>query len=824
MSRLLAIIAGMMLLGAVVVGVLSISAPTKPRKTNKQTAVVTAAMASDDPALPPLYDVPRLDRINVDGSGTSWGDRGMRVHQLANTSGKVQPENDIDADFRLGWNETGLLVLVTVHDDIPVEDSNPINGDSVELYLSTKVGDHNTIRAAIAPGIDPQHPKMRMRVLDLRTDPALRKAAPHITAARTKVDGGYIIEALLPWSNLNITPRMGMEVGFQLQVNDLDAQGQGSHLVWYPSLGTSRDPSKMQRLRLAASPAPTVSLAAFGDYPRFHRTRITVTGSPDLAGHKVEIVRKLPPRTAPQVVSDDSDASDDDDSPKSTPVATSGPIYKTLVRGKMDTDFVRPEIASAILTMPMPERGETYGTLDVLIDGRRAGVVDLPDPGKAASWILPEQLFVFKPCVFSTRAFPEGDFEDSSYVEDLVGSYETKITFYDADYNVVTTAEKPGRYGAVVDVRTEDGQTFKRYHTLFREANDFSWRNTDIPFTVKLPREMGISAAALKMQSQSVNTYFKELLHDEGVNRDSDTAVLMAGLFETRPSDQPLLRNSAASMDRAWWAGLKKKVGEPLYKHLVYLPVGYGELSASPKADEAKAKNEEVISLARGTAGLSQKPLARYPLVLFLHGKGERGDNLLQIKEAALPSRLEYDQKFREKFPAILLAPQCPSNGWWSTHELSMLIDEIQAKYRVDPDRIYVTGMSMGGYGTWAMASEFPERFAAIAPVCGGGDVAEAERLAHLPIWAFHGNKDNVVPFNESQKMVSAVQAIGGNIRLTAYAEAGHDAWTETYSNPELFTWLFAQKRSARPTTPVKTSPQIAGVTAPTTQPLGSAH
>jgi predicted esterase len=427
---------------------------------------------------------------------------------------------------------------------------------------------------------------------------------------------------------------------------------------------------------------------------------------------------------------------------------------------------------------------------------------------------MPYQEFSFKPCVFSTRAFPEGDFEDPSYVEDLVGSYEAKITYYDANYNLVTTADSPGRYGAVIEVRTDDGQTFKRYRTLFREPKDFSWRNTEIPFTVKLPKEMGISATALKVQQQSVNTYFKELLRDEGVNRDGDTAVLLAGLFETKPGTQARLANSSAAMDRAWWAGLKKKIGEPLYKHLVYLPVGYEEQATKGRRDEGMKGVE--------TAGASGSR-TRYPLVLFLHGKGERGDNLVQIKESALPSRLEYDAKFREQFPAIVVAPQCPANEWWSTDELAMLLDEVQTRYRVDPDRLYVTGMSMGGYGTWALASAFPDRFAAIVPVCGGGDLAEVDHLLHLPIWAFHGNKDDVVPIDESQKMVTALQSVGGDVRFTVYPDSGHDAWTDTYANPEVYTWLFSHKRVVGSEKTDK-RPLVAGVSAPTTMPTSASH
>ena len=454
-----------------------------------------------DAGLSPLYDIPRLDRITIDGKGDDWGDRGFRVNVLANSTNKVQPSSDIDASFRLGWNDRGLLVLVTVHDDIPFEDLNPLNGDSVEMLMATRRGEPDMVRAVIGPGVDSELPEeVRTRVFDLRKTPSPNKTAPTVEVARTKIDGGYMLEALLPWTNLGITPAIGRDVGFQLQVNDLDASSQGSQLVWYPSLRTIHDSTQMQRLRLASTPSPAVRSAAFGDYPHFHHTRIVVTAEAALAGQKVEVRQ----------------------------------VDRVMASGKLDPDFVRPELASAHLSLPMALRGEPYGALDVFIGGHRISQLDLPDPGDMAKWVMPYQEFVFKPCVFSTRAFPEGDFEDSSYVEDLIGAYETRVTFYDADYNVVTTAAKPGRYGAIVEVHAEDGKVWKRFRTLFRESKDFSWRNTDIPFTVKLPKEMGINAAAIRQQAHSVSEYFKELLGDEGINHDENTAVLLAGLFETK--------------------------------------------------------------------------------------------------------------------------------------------------------------------------------------------------------------------------------------------------------------------------------------------------
>jgi predicted peptidase len=178
----------------------------------------------------------------------------------------------------------------------------------------------------------------------------------------------------------------------------------------------------------------------------------------------------------------------------------------------------------------------------------------------------------------------------------------------------------------------------------------------------------------------------------------------------------------------------------------------------------------------------------KWPLILFLHGAGERGNDLELVKRNGIPKIVETI----EDFPFIAVSPQCPDTSWWGDEifTLNLLLDELVEKYNVDEERIYLTGLSMGGYGTWMMAAEYPERFAAIAPVCGGGNPETAQILKELPIWAFHGAKDDIVPIGESESMVNAVKEAEGNVQFTVYPEAGHDSWTETYNNPELYHWF----------------------------------
>lgn len=181
----------------------------------------------------------------------------------------------------------------------------------------------------------------------------------------------------------------------------------------------------------------------------------------------------------------------------------------------------------------------------------------------------------------------------------------------------------------------------------------------------------------------------------------------------------------------------------------------------------------------------------RWPLIIFLHGMGERGMTLADLERVKLhgiPKILDT----RPDFPFMVASPQCPQYSWWvaEVEGVNALLDEIIATHAVDPRRVYLTGLSMGGYGTWALAAAHPERFAAIAPVCGGGDPRWAAALKGVPAWVFHGAKDPVVPLAESEKMVTALGEVGGDVRFTVYPEAEHDSWTETYANPALYEWF----------------------------------
>jgi predicted peptidase len=173
----------------------------------------------------------------------------------------------------------------------------------------------------------------------------------------------------------------------------------------------------------------------------------------------------------------------------------------------------------------------------------------------------------------------------------------------------------------------------------------------------------------------------------------------------------------------------------------------------------------------------------RWPLMLFLQGAGERGDDLQLVKRHGVAKIVEE----QPAFPLLVVSPQCPPTEAWAPEPLLALLDDIEQHYDVDPERLYVTGLRMGGFGTWTVAIAAPDRFAAVAPICGG-DPSRVGVLRHLPVWAFHGARDPIVPLQRTVEMVEALRQCGGNVRFTVYPEAGHDAWTAMYANPERTT------------------------------------
>lgn len=263
-------------------------------------------------------------------------------------------------------------------------------------------------------------------------------------------------------------------------------------------------------------------------------------------------------------------------------------------------------------------------------------------------------------------------------------------------------------------------------------------------------------------------------------------------------------------------------------KHISAILVALGMVISMKSAVAAKETGfiDRVVKVGRTSyryqvyVPISWSKSKKWPVILFLHGAGERGDDGLLQTQVGIATAIRLHA---ERFPSIVVLPQCRKNVWWSEAAMEAqalkALDRSVKEYNGDPDRIYLTGLSMGGYGTWSLASKFPRKFAALAPICGGirpprsapgspagpSDdpsidpyAAVAQKVGKIPIWIFHGTADNAVPVSESRKMNEALRAVGGIAKYTEYEGVGHNSWDRAYGEPELMTWLLSQRRQSR--------------------------
>jgi predicted peptidase len=193
-------------------------------------------------------------------------------------------------------------------------------------------------------------------------------------------------------------------------------------------------------------------------------------------------------------------------------------------------------------------------------------------------------------------------------------------------------------------------------------------------------------------------------------------------------------------------------------------------------------------------------PATRWPLMLYLHGAGERSSNVFGVTWHGPPKLVRQGRDF----PFLIVAPLCPPKQWWADTKLRQLLDHVEKQYRVDTNRVYLTGMSMGGSGTWSLGLTDAKRFAAIAPICGNVKPAflkklspeQTEAIKSLPVWAFHGAKDPTIPVAASERMVDALKEMGcTKVVFTKYPNADHDSWTATYNNGAFYQWLMKYQR-----------------------------
>src|SRR5258706_2840708 len=641
-----------------------------------------ALYAADAEHWPPSYDIPRLDNITIDGDGGDWKDQGFRIEVLAPTDGKIVPSTDFDALVRLGWCKEGLLLLVAVVDRTPSPQQAKERleeGDSVELFVPAEsnragVRGKNMIHYVIAPGGDGLHPDFRYRIDD--PAPAEHQAIkPTLKVAGRKTGVGYIFEALV---GVTVEEEPTILPHFQIIVNDSHGAVRARH-TWFPADDTLTDHNHSHWLalgKLTSAPVKTPIAVVYSD---LRQSRITLLTHSDLLGQSVEV--SPGPSLREMIASNDL----------RMPFA--------LEKGSSITDR-----AGAYLNFPLPPLGRPYAPLNIYVDSKLIGRLTPVNIDGRRRNALAQIDLKFKPGVFSGDAFPSSDFADPAYARDLLGAgYTFRTTFYNADHESVEKPDKPGRYGAIVSITTDAGFALPpRLVTLFK-LKEAGARERDLELHMELPPQIGIDSQVVKEQQPALAEHLTERFID-GFSAEPDAALLLAAMAESKPGEGRLAgRNSIWARDQRWWLPIKRKLGLDRYHYLVNVPDHYEQVDD------------------------------KFPLILFLHGSGDRGDDLAQLghsgplkvatEDDALGRILRghADPKWKNVPGFILVCPQCPAGEWWSAQQLADVLDEVAGNYRVDLDRVYITGVSMGGYGAWELAVEFPERFAAIVPICGAG-------------------------------------------------------------------------------------------------------
>lgn len=717
----------------------------------------------------PVFDIPRIEHIAIDGHADDWGDGGLKVNMLCPMDGQPRPPSDIDARVRLAWDDRGVLVLAIVKDDCFVEDDN-LNTlwqrDGLEIFLADKRGGARLMQAVIAPGVDGQHNELRYKLHDHRKDKT-EKIDLGITAARGKTDGGYVMEILLPWSNIGVKPATGVEVGFTVFVNDMDKEGRLGNLAWYPGVGVPMDPMKTYSLRLSDKAGEPVNAAARDGGDGMKAIRVTVAAAKELAGRKASL---------------EADG-------------------KTIASGELKEDA---GWATVELTGRLPPFFVQYKVLDVLLDGRIVESLTMRNV-EALRWNALHSLDIaLDRYILTSSALPGWRFEDAKQAENILDGRTVAVSFYDAGLNEVKTADKTGVYTAAVEFH-RPGQTpiAHSYHTLLRLPDGTDLSAVQLAPTPQLPRELGIGDELARRYTKmlaNLNTFLDSGPTFKGRVLDTEVRCQQLLGIELRWGRQGQAGRNAANLAPMPIADSLQRsdIAAIVFGWLGQLEAG--KVTRGKTKTDPKTWNMYLIQDLRRKLGNpiryeyhTQMPpdldkTKKYPVIISLHGQnGGNGD----VADVWCPAKKFL--KNNPDFPFILIAPV--SRNTWHLPPLDDLYDEVLAKYPADPDRVYLTGFSMGGFASWAWMVEHPDRFAAVAPVCGLGSPDEAPLFKEVPIWVFHGEKDTAVPPTGNHAMVDALEKVGGRVRSTFYPDVSHDSWDHAYKTPELYQWMLRQER-----------------------------
>jgi CubicO group peptidase (beta-lactamase class C family) len=485
------------------------------------------SVAAADPA--GVIDVPRVTGIVIDGAAGDWGDRGFQVNSPRPLQGRSHLEPGYWPRYRVGWDDRGLLLCFQVEDRNLQEPASQAELETRDnIWLDGGIAhDHDSyFRIHLTPGLSPQgaHPVIYPDNPAKERD---KEAVKAVQAASRRIEGGYELEALLPWSLLGVDPARGGRAALRIYVGNHDLDGAASVFSWQPVLDSIYIP---MLCRFSETASPAVDATVF--YPvatdGVSRLNLEVHAAPYLLGKTLTV-------RSDQTI---------------------------LGSGRLES--MGKSHASAIISVPAPLTPPGYFRLDLLVDGRVVGWV-ITDT--ATNALYPAGLrranLRFDPFVFAGDQFPPCSFEQPELAEQLLGRYAISAVFYDADYQVVTRPTKPGRYGAIVTVQpARGGRAIRRYFTLYRQPKPHNWWAAPMPVTMQLAPEFGVDASVVAAEQSDVTELLNSSLFERLSSCDGSMAVLLAGWSEMKPgaaTAAPKWENAAAR-DWQWWLGLKRKL------------------------------------------------------------------------------------------------------------------------------------------------------------------------------------------------------------------------------------------------------------------------
>lgn len=685
-------------------------------------ALPVLVMAADDPR--PLHTLPKLAAVTVDGSATDWSDQGLVIRAFAEDGERPTAPDLLKAEARVAWNDQGVAVFVQVRSSAPVREArDALHGyeaDSVELFLRQGSAWKRLVQPMVTPGLRSESDEPRLHVWDYRGKDQEWSTPPSATVARNRQPGGYDLEVLIPWTNLDLTPQAGLGCELRLQVNKVLPEVGRRQMIWRGPNGED-----FHRIELGETAGSAIEAAAWLtlDEPR---------------GISVAAV---------------------------APAGTTGPLEVRHPDGRtLTVPFEsRNERSEAWVGIPLSWAGKP---LSLSIDGTAIGGGTVQDPAPllrdamilgSRTWRGGSDGRVARmtpriPAVLTGDDLPQATWSDPASAA-LAGVTGMTTRWFAADFNEVTEAKTPGRYGAVTTVTLGEGDPVTFHQTAVRLSDDeiAAWA-------------AGTGTALGVVDAEARQDLARRLIPTLADSRD--LAVILAAARDGAETLRP------TSQDRAWWHHLRTKLGtQTVYQYHRLLPKGYDE-----------------------------DPQKKWPAVIYLHGNGGRLPRDYPPFTQRDPNRDLYGwAKGKGDIPFVIYP--LASFGGWESEAVLDTVDKILSEDRIDPDRLIIMGFSMGGMGTWTCAVDHPERWAAAVPIGGRGSYAdEAARVKDLPVWVFNGDADTTTTLADAQKIVDALKAIGGNVRLTVLPGIGHGgSQNGTFETPGLWEWLAEQRRSATP-------------------------